>query len=256
VIAPVVAGHGGCLFEWDGTLQRLDLVDVERIATGALFVTYRSMPLGRASREDRAVTCERAFSERHPGSLWARRAPPDGDRRRDGRAQRPFLSMHSETVLSAATWNSRAHTNGTPSEAARQAAYPVGRDRHSNLIGAIETDTDPAIVNPRLAQLRAEREAVNRQLANIDAPDHLSPTNIDALLSALGGLASVLSDATATEKGSIYQDLRLTLVYHPADKTVVATAGLGSVLSRVGGGTRTLTPRAPALGEFRAVAAR
>ena len=67
--------------------------------------------------------------------------------------------------------------------------------------------------------------------------DRLSPTEIDVLLAELGGLGSVLSEATQPEKASIYHGLGLHLVYHPADKAVVATADLGRVLSRVGGGT-------------------
>ena len=107
----------------------------------------------------------------------------------------------------------------------------------SNLVTAIEAGTDPAVINPRLADLRTEREAVTRQLASLDAPCRLSPTEIDVLLAELGGLGSVLSEATQPEKASIYHGLGLQLVYHPAGKAVVATADLGRVLSRVGGGT-------------------
>jgi hypothetical protein len=57
--------------------------------------------------------------------------------------------------------------------------------------------------------------------------------DIDALLVELGGLGSVLREATPPEKASIYHGLGLQRVYHPADKTVVATADLGRVLSRV-----------------------
>ena len=107
----------------------------------------------------------------------------------------------------------------------------------TNLVKAIEAGTDAAVINPRLADLRAEREAVTRQLASLQSPERLSPMDIDALLEELGGLGSVLSEATPPEKASIYRDLGLHLVYHPADKAVVATADLGRVLSRVGGGT-------------------
>jgi Recombinase/Recombinase zinc beta ribbon domain len=106
----------------------------------------------------------------------------------------------------------------------------------TNLVRAIEAGTDAGVINPRLADLRAEREAVTRQLASLQSPERLSPMDIDALLAELGGLGSVLSAATPPEKASIYWDLGLRLVYHPADKAVVATADLGRVLSRVGGG--------------------
>jgi DNA invertase Pin-like site-specific DNA recombinase len=107
----------------------------------------------------------------------------------------------------------------------------------SNLVTAIEAGTDPAVINPRLADIRAEREAATRQLACLESRDRLSPADIDVLLAELGGLGSVLGEATPPEKASIYHGLGLQLVYHPADKTVVATADLGRVLSRVGGGT-------------------
>ena len=108
----------------------------------------------------------------------------------------------------------------------------------------VRAGTDPAVINPRLADLRTEREAVTRQLASLDAPDRLNPTEIDVLLAELGGLGSVLSEATPPEKASIYHGLGLQLVYHPAGNAVVATADLGRVLSRVGGPTRTLRTRA------------
>jgi site-specific DNA recombinase len=113
----------------------------------------------------------------------------------------------------------------------------------TNLVTAIEAGTDPAVINPRLADLRAEREAVTRQLASLGSPERLSPMDIDALLVELGGLGSVLREATQPEKVSIYHGLGLHLVYHPADKAVVATADLGRVLSRVGGPTRTVPTR-------------
>jgi dihydrofolate reductase len=41
VIAPAVAGHGRRLFGGGDTLQKLELLDIERTPGGALFVAYR-----------------------------------------------------------------------------------------------------------------------------------------------------------------------------------------------------------------------
>jgi site-specific DNA recombinase len=120
----------------------------------------------------------------------------------------------------------------------------------ANLVSAIEAGTDPAVLNPRLNQLRAELEITTNQLANLAAPDRLTPADIDALMTELGGLTTILGAATLPEKTAIYQALGLRLVYQPDDNAVVATADLGRVLRRVGGATRTLTPRAPAAGHF------
>lgn len=84
---------------------------------------------------------------------------------------------------------------------------------------AIERGTDPTLVNARLDHLRAEREQLTHQLASLDAPDRLSPADIDALLHELGGMTSILGEATPPEKASIYQGLVLHLVYRP-DQTI------------------------------------
>jgi site-specific DNA recombinase len=114
-----------------------------------------------------------------------------------------------------------------------------------NLVAAIEAGTDPAVVNPRLAQLRAEREQLSLRFATLEAPDRLSPADIEALFNELGGLARILGEATPPERTSIYQGLGLDLVYQPDQPAIVATADLGRVLSRVGGATRHSHTRQP-----------
>ncbi len=69
-------------------------------------------------------------------------------------------------------------------------------------------------------------------------------------MTELGGMTSILGEATPPEKASMYQGLGLHLAYQPDQNAVVAIADLGRAFSRVGGGTRTLTPRAPAAGRF------
>jgi site-specific DNA recombinase len=102
---------------------------------------------------------------------------------------------------------------------------------------AIENGTDPGLINPRLQQLQADKDVLIRQRNRLEAPDRLNPDDIAKMLEELGGMASVLKDATPAEKTSIYQELGLRLVYRPEEKTLVATADLGRVVSRVGGGT-------------------
>lgn len=115
-----------------------------------------------------------------------------------------------------------------------------------NLVAAIETGTDPALINPRLGQLRGEREIVAHQLAHLAAPQRLTPADVASLLAelgGLGGLTSVLNAATPTERAAVYQALGLRLLYQPTEHTVIATADLGRVLSRVGGPSRQLPTR-------------
>ncbi len=106
-----------------------------------------------------------------------------------------------------------------------------------NLISAIELGTDPTVIQPRLAELEAERHGVTRQLTTSSSEEGLTAQEIDCLLDELDGLAEVLTNAAPAEKIAIYQALGIRLTYQPADNVIIATADLGRVLSGVGGGT-------------------
>lgn len=103
-----------------------------------------------------------------------------------------------------------------------------------NLVAAIETGTDPTILQPRITQLRAERELTQHELRRLAPPQQLTAADIDALLHELGGLEHALTHATVAEKTGIYADLRLRLTYQPEQSAVIATADLARVLSGVG----------------------
>lgn len=93
------------------------------------------------------------------------------------------------------------------------------------------------MIQPRPAELRAERESTAQLLTARPTPDQLSAKEIDHILDELGGLEQVLARASTAEQLAVYQGLGLRLSYQPDENVVVATADLGRVLSRVGGGT-------------------
>lgn len=112
-----------------------------------------------------------------------------------------------------------------------------------NLVAAIEAGTDPAVIQPRIAQLRSEREQVALERTKLNGTDRLTADDIEALLAQVGTLTHALDEATPPEKASIYQGLGLHLVYQPDQHTLVATADLGRVVSCVGGPSRSLATR-------------
>jgi hypothetical protein len=57
------------------------------------------------------------------------------------------------------------------------------------------------------------------------------------LAKELGGLSTVLSDASAAERAKVYASLDLRLDYDPHQRRVKATAHLSRVAGRVRGGT-------------------
>jgi hypothetical protein len=106
----------------------------------------------------------------------------------------------------------------------------------SKLVTAIEAGTDPAVINPRLADLRTEREAGTLQLASLDAQNRLSP-EIDVLLAELGGLArsSVRRRrsrrrASTTASGSASSTTRPTKPWSPPPTWAVSFVGVGGGL--------------------------
>ncbi|HYI60652.1 MAG TPA: hypothetical protein VEW93_02480 [Acidimicrobiales bacterium] len=76
------------------------------------------------------------------------------------------------------------------------------------------------------------------------APDTISAEDIERILDELGGLEQILHDAEPHEKTQVYASLGLGLRYQPDENRAVATADLGRVLSRVGGPSGPLPPRA------------
>ncbi|MDQ3107824.1 MAG: hypothetical protein M3Q68_08480, partial [Actinomycetota bacterium] len=105
------------------------------------------------------------------------------------------------------------------------------------LVLAIESGTDPSAIQPRLRELRTAREAIDQQLATLENGELLTAVEVVVLIEGLGGVVEVLRQATSSEKANIYRGLGLRLRYEPDDNVVVASADLGRVFSRVGGGT-------------------
>lgn len=80
-----------------------------------------------------------------------------------------------------------------------------------------------AHLHARLAKIDIERENTTNQLANLAAPDRSHPADIDALMTGLGGLTTILGAATPPEKNRHLPGAGLRLVYQPDHHAVVAT---------------------------------
>ncbi|MGO9197990.1 MAG: hypothetical protein ACLQK4_12795 [Acidimicrobiales bacterium] len=69
------------------------------------------------------------------------------------------------------------------------------------------------------------------------APSTLTPGEIAALVEELGGISSILQEATPEERSAAYAALGLRLTYDDRTHQVRVTADLARVPNRVGGGT-------------------
>lgn len=89
----------------------------------------------------------------------------------------------------------------------------------------------------RVVQLRAERDRLERTLPDRSSWRPLTPGEISAMAEALGGLITILQNASPADRAAVYQELGVNLSYDPVAGQVRATADLARVGRGVGGGT-------------------
>jgi site-specific DNA recombinase len=105
------------------------------------------------------------------------------------------------------------------------------------LIEAVESGVAVADLTAALRRRTAERDELKASLERVERPHAMSAAQISELAEELGGLFTVLSDATAAERAEVYASLDLHLDYDPHQRRVKATADLSRVAGRVRGGT-------------------
>jgi site-specific DNA recombinase len=113
---------------------------------------------------------------------------------------------------------------------------------------------DPAVVARWISDVQREPKVLVAQLGEPVPGGKLTKYQVRALVAGLRDIVSTLADADPEDKAELYRQLGITLTYSPDGRVNVQVLPRG-VNVRVGGGTRTLTPRAAIAGEYRAAAA-
>ena len=135
--------------------------------------------------------------------------------------------------------------------ASSQTADPVTAARHAglraqlgevdrkiaHLMDAIESGGDAALLMGQLAKRNAEREALKVRIATAAGPSALKPSEVAALLRELGGMATVLANASPEGRSEIYAALGVQITYDDRTHQLRVVADLARVARRVGGGT-------------------
>jgi hypothetical protein len=122
-------------------------------------------------------------------------------------------------------------------DAATRAAIAECDLRIERLLGSLEVGIDRDLVAPRVVKLRAERDRREATLGDRRSWRPLSPGEITAIADALGGLITILHNASPQDRAAVYQELGVRLSYDPTANQVRATADLARVGRGVGGGT-------------------
>lgn len=97
----------------------------------------------------------------------------------------------------------------------------------SSLVATAEAADEVAELSAMISTRSRERKALKNKLAGMlrEGP---SDQDIASMATALGGVATVLTLATAEEKGRLYRSLDIMLTYHPEERCVEASLALRS----------------------------
>src|SRR6202034_4081266 len=102
-------------------------------------------------------------------------------------------------TLAEPTWLADSQRESPAAAAGRpglQAQLGELNRRIANLLDAIESGGDPKLLLDQLTRRTAEREAVKARIARAIAPTILDAEQIAAIVAELGGIASILRNAT------------------------------------------------------------
>lgn len=112
-----------------------------------------------------------------------------------------------------------------------------------NYRAALDAGADPAVVSGWIVETRAERVAAEQRLGSMESlvSKRMSRAEIAALVSALGDIRKVISDADPADKAEVYRQLGLHATYDPGGNIVRAEAKIPAsycgVTESVRGGT-------------------
>lgn len=140
-----------------------------------------------------------------------------------------------ETCAALAAVGDRSAIDDARSTAAKEKIADCDR-RLERYRAALEVGTEPAVVGRWIAEVRAERLAAERQLADAAPAPRLTKDEIKAIVASLQDMVAVLRDADPADKAAVYADLGISLTYHPDGRVLVESRPACSP-ERVGGGT-------------------
>ena len=92
-------------------------------------------------------------------------------------------------------------------------------------------------VSWRIVELRNERDRLEKTLPTRSQWRPLSPGEIEAMATELGGLMRALQNANPADRAAVYAQLGLRLTYEPGSNQVRAEVDLARGPGGVGGGT-------------------
>jgi hypothetical protein len=89
---------------------------------------------------------------------------------------------------------------------------------------ALEAGTDPAIVQQWITQVQAEKAGAEAELRQLTGRHTMTSDEINTVIDALAGIATILRTADPADKAEVYRQLGLRLTYKPGPRIITAEA--------------------------------
>jgi hypothetical protein len=87
---------------------------------------------------------------------------------------------------------------------------------------ALDAGTDPTLVQQWITQVQAEKAAAEADLRQITGRRTMTADEINTLVEAMSGIASILRQADPTDKAEVYRQLGIKLTYKPGLRSIQA----------------------------------
>ena len=98
-------------------------------------------------------------------------------------------------------------------------------DRLTKYRAALDGGADPVVVAGWMSEVQGERLVAEAELATTERCGPRSPKDVRRLVASLGEMSQVLAEAAPEDKGAVYTELDVSVVYHPDQRLVVAEVG-------------------------------
>ncbi|GAA0223506.1 hypothetical protein [Cryptosporangium japonicum] len=107
--------------------------------------------------------------------------------------------------------------------AAKEAIHSC-RQRLQRYRAALEAGADPVLIQQWTAEVQAERVQAEAKVRELIGRQRMTTEELNALVSTLGGIRSILLTADPLDRAQVYRSLNLGLTFHPGRQVVTAEA--------------------------------
>jgi hypothetical protein len=106
------------------------------------------------------------------------------------------------------------------------------------------------VISNWIAEIQLERKAAELDLRRQHGDGRMTRDEIRSLVEQLKGIVAILGTADPQDRRAVYQELNVSIDYHPDGKLHVKAGPSACTNERVGWATCTMTPRVATVGEF------